>query len=68
MNNNNKNFEFLDIVNIVQLALSIANYQQNKAQTTNDQIMKELNLQDDTYFKKIIENQEKIMKELNIHD
>lgn len=65
MNNNNStagNLEFLDIVNIVQLALSFINYHQNSRQTSNDEILKELNKQDNVFFMQILKNQEKILK------
>ena len=78
MNNNNGtagNLEFLDIVNIVQLALSFINYHQNSRQTSNDEILKELNKQDNVFFmqilknqEKILKNQEKILKELGAND
>lgn len=65
MNNNNNtagNLEFLDIVNIVQLALSFINYRQNSRQTSNDEILKELNKQDNVFFMQILKNQEEILK------
>lgn len=60
----NNNLEFLDILAIVSFAMQVANYQQNIQQTSNDDLLKELQKQDKIYLEKIIENQNKILKYL----
>lgn len=44
--------------------LQVADFQMNIQQSSNDDIMKELQHQNKEYLDKIIENQEKILKEL----
>lgn len=38
----NNNFEFLDILSIISFAISVANYNQNLQQSSNDDLMKEI--------------------------
>ena len=38
--------------------------EQNQRQASTDDLMKELQIQDENYFKKIIENQNKILEKL----
>jgi hypothetical protein len=38
----NNNLDFLDILSIISFAISIANYNQNLQQSSNDDLMKEI--------------------------
>jgi septal ring factor EnvC (AmiA/AmiB activator) len=38
----NNNLDFLDILSIISFAISIANYEQNLQQSSNDDLMKEI--------------------------
>ena len=61
--NNDRLFDLLTILSII---LQLQVYDEQKQQTNNDDLMHELELQDEVYLKQILENQKKIMKELNI--
>ena len=61
--NNDRLFDLLTILSII---LQLQVYDEQKQQTNNDDLMHELQLQDEIYFKQIIANQNKIMEELNI--
>jgi hypothetical protein len=61
--NNDRLFDLLTILSII---LQLQVYEEQKQQTNNDDLMHELQLQDEIYFKQIIANQNKIMEELNI--
>ena len=61
--NNDRLFDLLTILSII---LQLQVYDEQKQQTNNDDLMHELQLQDEIYFKQIIANQYKIMEELNI--
>ncbi len=61
--NNDRLFDLLTILSII---LQLQVYDEQKQQTNNDDLMHELQVQDDIYFKQIIANQNKIMEELNI--
>ena len=60
--NEQQQFGFLDILAIVGFIMQMANYQQNSKQTSNDDLMKEMRQQDQVYFKKIIQQNEEILK------
>lgn len=62
MQGNNQGF--LDILTIFSLGLQMAVYEQTQRQATTDDLMRELRKQDMEYFEKIIENQNKILKQL----
>ena len=64
MNSNGNGFEFLDLLTILSLVLQIMGYQNDISQSSNDDIMKELQRQDKAYLEKIIENQNKILEKL----
>ena len=64
MNNNGNNLDFLDILTILSVALQIMGYQNDMSQSSNDDLMKELQRQDKAYLEKIIENQNKILEKL----
>lgn len=58
------NLDFLDILTILSVALQIMGYQNDMSQSSNDDLMKELQRQDKAYLEKIIENQNKILEKL----
>ena len=64
MNNNGNNLDFLDILTILSVALQIMGYQNDMSQSSNDDLMMELQRQDKAYLEKIIENQNKILEKL----
>ena len=64
MNSNGNSFEFLDLLTILSLVLQIMGYQNDMSQSSNDDLMKELQRQDKAYLEKIIENQNKILEKL----
>ena len=64
MNSNGNNLDFLDVLTILSVALQIMGYQNDMSQSSNDDLMKELQRQDKAYFEKIIENQNKILEKL----
>ena len=64
MNSNGNNLNFLDVLTILSVALQIMGYQNNKSQSSNDDLMKELQRQEKAYLEKIIENQNKILEKL----
>ena len=64
MNNNGNNLDFLDILTILSVALQIMGYRNDMSQSSNDDLMRELQRQDKAYLEKIIENQNKILEKL----
>lgn len=60
--NNNNNLETLDILSIISFCISIFNLENNLKQTSNDELLKELKLQDTDYLQKIISQNEEIIK------
>ena len=64
MNGNGNNLEFLDILTILSVILQIMGYQNDMSQSSNDDLMRELQRQDKAYLDKIIENQNKILEKL----
>ena len=64
MNNSGNNLDFLDMLTILSVALQIMGYQNDMSQSSNDDLMKELQRQDKAYLEKIIENQNKILEKL----
>ena len=64
MNGNGNNLDFLDVLTILSVALQIMGYQNDMSQSSNDDLMRELQRQDKAYFEKIIENQNKILEKL----
>ena len=58
----NDNFNFLDVLAIVSVILQVKGYQNDMSQSSNDDLMKELQRQDRTYLEKIIEKQEDLAK------
>ena len=64
MNSNGNNLDFLDVLTILSVALQIMGYQNDMSQSSNDDLMKELQRQDKAYLEKIIENENKILEKL----
>ena len=58
------NLDFLDVLTILSVALQIMGYQNDMSQSSNDDLMRELQRQDKAYLEKIIENQNKILEKL----
>ena len=61
---NGNNLDFLDILTILSVMLQIMGYQNDMSQSSNDNLMKELQRQDKSYLEKIIENENKILEKL----
>ena len=68
MQNNYNNLSILDVLTIFSVLLQVKGYQNDIAQTSNDDLMRELQKQDKAYFEKIIENQNKILSILSGED
>ena len=64
MNNNGNNLDFLDMLTILSVVLQIMGYQNDMSQSSNDDLMRELQIQDKAYLEKIIENENKILEKL----
>ena len=64
MNNNRNNLDFLDMITILSVMLQIMGYQNDMSQSSNDDLMKELQRQEKAYLEKIIENENKILEKL----
>ena len=64
MNNSGNNLDFLDVLTILSVMLQIMGYRNDMSQSSNDDLMKELQRQDKAYLEKIIENQNKILEKL----
>ena len=64
MNGRENNLDFLDMLTILSVALQIMGYQNDMSQSSNDDLMRELQRQDKAYLEKIIENQNKIFEKL----
>ena len=64
MNGRENNLNFLDMLTILSVALQIMGYQNDMSQSSNDDLMRELQRQDKAYLEKIIENEKKILEKL----
>lgn len=64
ISDNNDNLNVLDALTIFSVILQIMGYQNDMNQSSNDDLMKELQRQDKAYLEKIIENQNKILDKL----
>ena len=58
------NLDFLDMLTILSVMLQIMGYRNDMSQSSNDDLMRELQKQDKAYLEKIIENQNKILEKL----
>ena len=61
---NGNNLDFLDVLTILSVALQIMGYRNDMSQSSNDDLMRELQRQDKAYLEKIIENENKILEKL----
>ena len=64
MNNNGNNLDFLDVLTILSIMLQIMGYRNDMSQSSNDDLMMELQRQDKAYLEQIVENQNKILEKL----
>ena len=64
MNSNGNNLNFLDVLTILSVMLQIMGYKNDMSQSSNDDLMKELQRQDNAYLDKIVEKQNKILEKL----
>ena len=64
MSANENGLEFLDILTIFSVMLQVVGYKNDISQSSNDDLMRELQKQDKMYLDKIIENQNKILEKL----
>ena len=64
MNGNGNNLDFLDVLTILSVMLQIMDYQNDMSQSSNDDLMSELQKQNKAYLEKIIQNQNKILEKL----
>ena len=64
MTANDNGFEFLDVLAIFSVMLQVVGYKNDISQSSNDDLMRELQEQDKRYLDKIIENQNKILEKL----
>ena len=64
MSANDNGLEFLDILTIFSVMLQVVGYKNDISQSSNDDLMRELQKQDKSYLDKIIENQNKIIEKL----
>ena len=64
MNSNGNNLNFLDVLTILSVMLQIMGYQNDMSQSSNDDLMRELQRQNKAYLEKIIENENKILEKL----
>lgn len=61
---NYNNFSTLDILTVLSVMLQIMGYQNDMSQSSNDDLMRELQRQDREYLNKIIEKQNEILEKL----
>ena len=64
MSENDNGLDFLDILTIFSVMLQVVGYKNDISQSSNDDLMRELQKQDKRYLDKIIENQNKILEKL----
>ena len=58
------NLDFLDMLTILSLVLQIMGYQNDISQSSNDDLMRELQRQNKAYLDKILETQKEILEKL----
>lgn len=61
----NKQLSWLDLLTVLSMILQVESYEQNLRQTSNDDLLNELQRQNQEYLDKILENQSKIINLLN---
>lgn len=60
----NGRWSFIDMLTMFDTFLQMADFQMNVQQSSNDDIMRALEHQNNAYLEKIIANQEEILKKL----
>lgn len=60
----NGQWSFVDMLTMFDTFLQMADFQMNVQQSSNDDIMREIQHQNKVYLEKIVENQEEILKKL----
>lgn len=60
----NGRWSFIDMLTMFDTFLQMADFQMNVQQSSNDDIMRALENQNNAYLEKIIANQEEILKKL----
>lgn len=67
MNNNQSanGLSYLDALNVFSVILQMIGYQNDQMQTSNDDLLRELQKQDMEYLDKIIQNQNEILNILS---
>ena len=66
-NNNNNNNTFMDLMNYLSLAISIANYEQNLQQSTTDDVIQTLNHHTNAIVARLqndLQEQNKMLKQI----
>lgn len=61
---NGRQWSFIDMLTMFDTFLQVADFQMNVQQSSNDDIMRELQHQNKAYLEKIIANQEEILSKL----
>lgn len=61
---NSNDLTVLDIFTVLSLMLQVEGYKNDKTQSSNDDLMRELQRQDREYLDKIIETQNQILEKL----
>ena len=64
MDDKSNNLNFLDMLTMISVVLQIAGYQNDISQSSNDDLMHELQKQNKAYLEKIIETQNLILQKL----
>ena len=64
MNGNGNNLDLLDVLTILSVALQIMGYRNDISQSSNDDLMRELQRQNKAYLDKILETQKEILEKL----
>lgn len=65
MSDDSRQLSWLDLLTVLSMILQVESYEQNLKQTSNDDLLNELQKQDREYLDKIIGNQDKIINLLN---
>lgn len=65
MNQNNNEWNFLDVLTVFSVLLQMMGYQSDQKQASNDDILRELQRQNTEYLERIIDEQKNIMKILS---
>lgn len=65
MSDNSKQLSWLDLLTVLSMILQVESYEQNLKQTSNDDLLNELQRQNQEYLDKILDNQNKMINLLN---